>query len=218
MDEEFLKEISAQLRKPHGEFGYEVAQKMNESNRAMNLTTINAMELCDNDTVVEIGMSNGFFVSRIIEQAKNITYWGFDHSQEMVEASNALNKKLVEKKHATFEVADIQKLPLENNSINKIFTVNTLYFWDDIKATLNEFRRVLKPDGMLLISIRPEACMKAYPSNKYSFEYFTPNKVSKLLTKNGFSVQKVIEEKEPEVEVMGKKLIPEFAIIIAQKS
>ncbi len=215
-DETFLKEVAAQLRKPTGEFGSEVASAMNESNKAMNLATISALQIEDGNHILEVGMGNGFFVSHILTQAEDLNYTGVDYSEDMVRSASSINKEHIELGHAAFFTSGARKLPVSNQSIDRLFTVNTIYFWENRSAILDEFKRVLNPNGLLAIAIRPQRCMKEYPSTQFNFEYYSPEQVCTLLTTHGFIITQVIEEMEPETEVLGKSIHPEFSIILAR--
>lgn len=48
--------------------------------------------------------------------------------------------------------ADVSKLPFADQSVDVIFSSLCLQWVDDLPAVLSEFRRVLRPDGMLLFS------------------------------------------------------------------
>jgi ubiquinone/menaquinone biosynthesis C-methylase UbiE len=43
------------------------------------------------------------------------------------------------------------EIPLENESIDLLITVNTLHEFSDKKKTIEEIRRVLKPEGQAVI-------------------------------------------------------------------
>ena len=215
MEENFMEEVAAQLRKPTGEFGIEVAYKMNESNLQMNLTTIHTLKIKGGDSVLEIGMGNGFFAKDVLSKANNIRYIGCDYSQDMIDQATSINKQNIDSNKVSIYLAEAQHLPVKDSSINVLFTVNTLYFWEDKIEILNEIKRVLSSNGQLVIAIRPERCLKEYPSTRFNFEYFTTENVTELLTNNGFKVDKVIHEKEPEVEILQKFITPEFSIISA---
>ncbi len=214
-DQDFFKEVAAQLRKPTGEFGYEVAQKMNESNREMNLTIIAALDIKEGNNVLEVGMGNGFFIKDILSKADGINYVGCDYSQDMIKLASTLNSKFINTGQASFHQSEAHHLPVDNDSIDHLFTVNTIYFWDDIPSILSEFKRVLKKYGTLSIAIRPESCLRQYPSTQYDFEYYTSKQVIDLLIANGFTKSKLIEVKEAEIEILGIKVIPEYAVILA---
>lgn len=214
-DQDFFKEVAAQLRKPTGEFGYEVAQKMNESNREMNLAIIAALEIKEGNNVLEVGMGNGFFVKDILSKADGINYIGCDYSQDMIKLASTLNSKFTNAGQASFHQSEARHLPVDNNSIDHLFTVNTIYFWDDIPSILSEFKRVLKEKGTLAIAMRPEGCLRQYPSTQYNFEYYSSNQVIDLLLANGFSITNLIEVKEAEMEILENTIIPEYAVILA---
>ena len=217
MDEDFIKEIAAQLRKPSGELGNEVAQRMNEGNREMNLGTIDMLEISANDHVLEIGMGNGFFAKDILSRAEGVTYTGCDYSEDMIRLAEELNKEFVQAGKASFIHCEGHNIPLPDHSANKLFTVNTLYFWDDAEAMLSEFRRVLKPGALLSITIRPASSMRKYPTTKYNFEFFEKEDVQQLLASNGFEVTHSIQVTEQhEVEIFEKTFHAEYAVVQAR--
>lgn len=156
MLDEYHINVAKQLRQPTGDEAEEVGKRMNEGNLFMNLVTIESLPLNSNDTLLEIGMGNGFFVHHLFEQQPNISYTGIDFSEKMVEASEAMNAELIVHGKVKFELGDISKTHFENQSFNHIFTVNTIYFWENVEVTLNEIKRILKPQGTLTIAIRPK--------------------------------------------------------------
>ena len=214
MDEQLLKEIAAQLRKPQGDFGNEVAEKMNLSNREMNLNAIQSLDIRPDEIVLEAGMANGHFVKDVLNSASNVHYIGCDYSADMVKLATQKNQNLIENGQVQFFEADLQNLPVEDFSIQKLFTVNTLYFWDDVPATLTEFRRVLNPEGTLSLTFRPKHCIEKYPSTQRGFSYFTRDKVISLMETAGFTIVKVIEEQEPEVDIAGNIFCPEYVVVV----
>ncbi len=217
MEEDLLKEIAAQLRKPNGEMGADVATRMNEGNREMNMATIDALDIQDHQQIVEIGMGNGFFVKEILSRAENVNYTGCDYSEDMVNAASTLNAEFVTKGNARFVKTTADELPFEFHSIDTLFTVNTLYFWDDPSTTLSEFMKVLKPDGKLVITIRPGHCLKKYPTTKYNFTHYEREDLTMLLEKNQFQVLKCIEVTEQQkVEILGESFASEFLVVVAR--
>ena len=64
LTEEEIKEVAAQLRKPVGENGTEIGKLMNVGNAPMNRHTLAVLNPEPNDSILEVGMGNGFFVRR----------------------------------------------------------------------------------------------------------------------------------------------------------
>jgi ubiquinone/menaquinone biosynthesis C-methylase UbiE len=216
MDEETLKAIAKQLRQPHGDYAIQVGTKMNEGNFHINLYTIEALHLTSGDNILEIGMGNGYFVKNIVSGDNTIKYTGCDFSEIMVEEAIKKNEEYIKAGQVNFQLANANGLPFNNETFDKIFSVNTIYFWENQRATLEEIRRVLKPEGQIVISIRPKSVMEHYPFVKYGFNMFTKDDLISLLSKNNFQVIKTIEKKEPEQEISGEKINVESLIVCAK--
>lgn len=204
---EEIIEMAAQLRKPIGEKGLEIGDFMNKGNGPMNLHTLAVVNPKANDRILEIGMGNGNFVSNILSLHPSIHYAGLDYSATMVEEATKNNQKWVDEKRAQFIEASMDKMPFEDGTFNKLFTINTLYFWDDPQKILQEFKRVLKENGTVLISIRPKHIMEKLPVTIHGFKHYDEAAAVNLLKNAGFKNVMVTEIKEPETEIMGQKRV-----------
>ncbi|HKC36076.1 MAG TPA: class I SAM-dependent methyltransferase [Chitinophagaceae bacterium] len=218
MEYKDFKTIARQLRKPHGALGKETGAMMNKGNKLMNLAAIEQLEINANDNILEIGMGNGYFVKHVLANDKTIRYDGCDFSEIMVEDAIISNKDYVENGQARFTPANANNLPYINEHFNKVFTVNTIYFWDKIEEVLSEIRRVLKKDGLLIISLRPKSVMDNIPVTKYGFKTFSKIDCIELLTKHGFEIINVIEEEDLDIELFGEKFRNAFMIVKAIKN
>lgn len=217
MDEITAKQIAAQLKKPHGEDGIKMGEWMNRGNVQINLDTLEILNSTSGDTILEVGMGNGFFIHHMLQKNGNITYTGADFSDVMIAEAKRINEKWIKKKQASFVLCDAVSLPFKDAGFNKIVTVNTIYFWDDAAAVLTEFKRVLQPKGKLLIALRPKRLMKNYPFTKKGFNMFTKKEAELILKLNGFNLLKSVEKKEPDFELNGKLFKMESQIIESQK-
>jgi protein-L-isoaspartate O-methyltransferase len=106
MDQQTLKHIAAQLRKPEGEGATRVGEKMNDGNRFINLRAIRRLEVKPGDNILEIGMGNGFFVESVLSVAPTVRYTGCDYSPEMVQQATGLNQAAVASGQARFLTAE----------------------------------------------------------------------------------------------------------------
>lgn len=215
MEEEKLIMIASQLRKPEGEDGIKTSESMNQGNKFMNLQTIDMVNPSANDRILEVGMGNGWFVGEILERHPTIHYTGFDYSPLMVQEAKRINAGWVDKKRADFVLGDVSSLPFPDKSFNKIFTVNTIYFWKDNATVFKEFRRILKPGGILIIAIRPKRQMKNYPFTKYGFTMYSNSDLKEMLIANGFGVRKAQENYEADYEFNGSVIKMENLIVEA---
>lgn len=217
MDEEQIKAIAAQLRKPEGEFGKQLGVRMNDSNQYINRNTITTMDPAPGDNILEIGMGNGFFVNEILSADQSIRYTGCDFSEIMVEEASRLNEAFVKTGRAQFIHGEADNLPFISGTFNKVFTVNTLYFWENSSKIFAEIRRVLEPQGQLVIGIRPRSNMAQLPFVKYGFTMFSKEELTDLLARNFFNTLNVQENVEPEQELNGEKFSMVSLIVTAVK-
>jgi len=213
MDEDELKQLAAQLRQPTGDMGIEVGIRMNHGNLHMNTNTLQAIQLKPGNHVVEIGMGNGHFVQNIFKMYGDVQYSGCDFSELMVKESIKNNELWVAENKAHFYHTTAHKLPLDTNSVDVIFTINTLYFWENPVLILAEFKRVLKNTGQLFITIRPKWYMEKMAFTKYGFTMYNETEVKELLVTNGFKVKNIQEYLDPPIVVEGEEVSP-LSIIV----
>ena len=214
MDESTLQILAAQLRKPEGEAGKKTGEMMNFGNRHINRAAIEKLDPRPGEKILEIGMGNGFFVKEIFFRENSVEYFGCDYSKLMVEEAKAMNENFVANGQAKFFLSSADKLPLEENFFDKIFTVNTIYFWENPREVLAEFRRVLKPGGKIFLAFRPKRTMQNYPFVQYGFTLYSADDTKKLLEENSFRVEDTIEAREPDQEIAGEKVAVEHAIAV----
>lgn len=216
MDETALIGLAAQLRKPAGEWATKVGEFMNTGNALLNKRAIDALQVQPNDSILEIGMGNGFFVKDILAFHETASYTGYDYSQEMVNEAVKNNTGFVEANRAAFFCGDARKMLFKDAAFNKVLTVNTIYFWDNREEVLAEIARVLLPGGMLVIGIRPEHIMKAYPMTKYGFKMYSSRELQDFLIAGGFSIASVTEADEPQHEI-GGMLVDVASLIVCAR-
>jgi ubiquinone/menaquinone biosynthesis C-methylase UbiE len=217
MNEEEAQRLASQLRKPEGEMGLQVGERMNEGNKFMNLHTIAQLNLQPHEHIVEIGMGNGFFVQELFKKQPLIIYTGCDFSELMVQESIKNNQEWIDKNQARFFHAPAHDLPFIDESIDKIFTINTLYFWENPSQVINECHRILMPQGKLLICFRPKKYMQHFPFTQYGFHMYSQEEAIELFATPGWQVVEVVEKKDPPINWYGEQLEPESLILVVQK-
>jgi ubiquinone/menaquinone biosynthesis C-methylase UbiE len=217
MTEEDFKKLAEQLRKPHGKEGVEVGKMMNPGNLAIYTDAMRALNIQDQDRLLEIGPGNGFFVKDLLSKANEVTYAGCDFSELMVEQCHEMNREFIQEGRAQFVHAECHQMPFEPEAFTKILTVNTIYFWPDPMATLNEFHRVLTPSGTLTIALRPEHKMKNIPFTKHGFAFWTEEKLYELFEASPFSLVSIEHHIEPTTGFAGRSMQMENYVVIAEK-
>ena len=98
----------------------------------------------------DLGCGSGFFTVPLSRKVKKV--YGIDVQKEMLAF---LEQKIQWQKIGNIEplLSEKDEIPLENESIDLLITVNTLHEFADKKKTIEEIRRVLKPKGQAVILI-----------------------------------------------------------------
>ncbi len=168
-----VKKMAELLRCPDGEMAGEITDFMARANRKIYDFVYSKMELSKGLNVLELGMANGAFVNDLFILEPYLRYTGIDYSLQMVEHSILQNQMLIADKQVTFLQGNISELPIESNSIDLFFTVNTHYFWEDFEKCKNEIIRVLKNGGQFIIGGRTKESLLKFEFSNFGFNLYS---------------------------------------------
>jgi ubiquinone/menaquinone biosynthesis C-methylase UbiE len=212
-----LKEMASQLGNPTGPGGLKVGQMMNLSNNAMIATTVALLGIQDGQCILEIGQGNGKHVHSILGEKQNLKYTGLDISETMIAEATQLNSISVMDGTVNFVLANGKTVPFASHSFDRIFTVNTIYFWKQPLAYAKEIRRVLKPDGIFNLAVTDKSFMEKLPWIKYGFQLYDKKSVSKVVVDAGFEIVEVVEQVDITIGNMGQPVERDIMVFICRK-
>ncbi|TCD00934.1 class I SAM-dependent methyltransferase [Pedobacter psychroterrae] len=217
LSEEQLKGIANQLSCPTGEGGLKTAENMALHNDNMISVTIDALTLQNADAVLEIGPGSATHLDKLFVKAAGLSYTGADISDLMISEAMKNNTALVKNGQAGFFLSDGKTLDFENNTFDKIFTVNTLYFWNDPVGYASEILKVLKPGGMFCLCFAPKEFMVKLPFTGYVFKLYSLEDAQAVLTSAGFDIVNVGKYDEEVRSNAGETISRDFIVITAGK-
>lgn len=215
MEKEELKILAQNLANPQGEKGIEIGEMMNATNISMTLESIRTLVMEDDQHILEIGHGNAGHLKSIMSLAKNLRYTGVDISETMHNEAKRLNKEF--ENQADFILYEGKKLPFQDGIFNKIFTVNTVYFWENPVEFLNEIYRVLKDDGTFVLTFGQRDFMEKLPFTEYDFTLYNNNEMEELISKSHFKRMKISEKKEEIKSKTGEETIQRIYTILTIK-
>lgn len=177
-------------------------------------------------TVLDAACGPGKYAEILIEKGATLT--GFDISPRMVELAKERNKNRGE-----FFAHDLSQPMgmLENESFDTVVCALALHYLEDWNTTMQEFCRVLKPNGALVISMEHPFFEHLYFKSKKYFEveavkatwsgfgkrikmhsYRRPlMECIQPITNNGFYIDQIIEPKPvPEFEKYDRRHFKEL--------
>jgi arsenite methyltransferase len=87
-------------------------------------------------------------------------------------------------------------LPLDDNSVDTLITLNTVYFISELDAACAELARVLRPGGRAVIGIGDPDVMARLPFAPHGFIIRRVGEIAAALQNSGLQVeQRRIDEK-----------------------
>lgn len=81
---------------------------------------------------------------------------GIDYSETMVRVAHKRNAAAIRNGLVDLRQGDVRSLPYGDEEFDRAFTIHCLYFWAEPTKCLREVRRVLRPKGVLAITILPK--------------------------------------------------------------
>ncbi len=165
---------------------------------------INHAEPQPGETCVDLGSGRGNDVIRLAEEVGENGYvYGIDISEGMI-AKAVANLNKFEVANASVLQAELEKLPLENGSVDLVISNCTINHASDKQKVWNEIYRILKPGGRFVVSDiyaaspiadeyrnDPVAVAECWAGAVTRAEYLT------MLETAGFGDIRIHEESEP---------------------
>jgi SAM-dependent methyltransferase len=106
------------------------------------------------DSVLELGFAHARATEIAVALAKDGFVAGVEPSPDMVRLGEKRLRRAVAEGRAEFKVGSTAEIPYEDARFDKVFSVNTVYFWSDPPVDLREQRRVLKEGGRIVVAFR----------------------------------------------------------------
>jgi ubiquinone/menaquinone biosynthesis C-methylase UbiE len=188
--------MTRQLRRPSGLLAGKVSNKMNEVNEVVYDLTLETMNLHENETILEIGFGNGRFFNKLFAKAANLKVWGIDFSKDMVAMANRNNPTYIRAGKLNLQLGSSDNLPFANDSFDKVFCINVIYFWDQPEKHLSEIHRVLKDGGEFFAAIRSKETFSHLPAADYGFTLYNEEEWKMVLEQNNFTFEGATRKRE----------------------
>ncbi|MCM1314075.1 MAG: class I SAM-dependent methyltransferase [Prevotella sp.] len=181
--------------KPQGSAGEEMLTRMNISHYDVTGWAMDFMELSGNETVLDIGCGGGETLHRMSRKTTaHLT--GMDYSPVSVKMTSEHNAEIISSGRMNVIEASVEKMPFDDNSFDRIITVESFYFWKNPPENLKEVHRVLAGNGIFLIVADIHGSAELSDKEienikKYNLYNPTPEEFEKLLVNAGFSDVKI---------------------------
>jgi ubiquinone/menaquinone biosynthesis C-methylase UbiE len=142
--------------------------KMERHHLDITQKTLRLMELNPDERVLDLGCGSGWATRLLAQLAGHGRVVGIDISDEMVRQART---ESAQSHDIEFRVGSAAQIPSEDNSFDKVLSVESFYYYPDQYRALEELFRVMAPKGWLFILIN------LYTDNPYSLQWVPKLKV-----------------------------------------
>ncbi|MDR0850468.1 MAG: class I SAM-dependent methyltransferase [Christensenellaceae bacterium] len=171
-----------QFRKPTG-FGGKISTfLMNVINGPMYKVIERSVK--QNSTILDIGFGNGYALKQLLKLSNSVFY-GIDISADMQKLACRKNKKSIERGRLHLAEASVEAIPFKQ-SFGQIYTINTVYFWEDLKAGFQEVYSKLEPGGEFLNICYTKQWLEKTSFTQYGFAKYSEEELLSAAKEAGF--------------------------------
>lgn len=209
------------MRSPEsGPKGFLAMALMKRFNAQSTREGIRRLQLKNSDTYVEIGAGNGDGLIALLNLSNHQSSTKSTMPKRVVlieiskrfrnELHKIIQKSNADTSHIEIHSKDCIEMPyLNDNSVDKIFGMNVVYFLHPLEAYLQEMKRVLKPGGKIVFGCK----FGSVPKQGATVEFVNVNRneICNALSREGFDVstEKVVVDEDIEtsnyIEIVGVK-------------
>ena len=137
MDERLRLEFNDWARAGRGE-------GMERGHRPVGEQAIELMAIPVDARVLDVGCGSGWATRLMAEKASRGSVVGIDIADEMIKLARETSASFP---NVNFRVASAESLPFGDGEFTHSFSMESLYYYADMPAALQEIKRVLKPGG-----------------------------------------------------------------------
>ena len=184
--------LRSQFGKPSGLFGtLFMGPILNLSNTRLVNAAVELLNPRPKDAILDIGFGGGLSLVALAAAAPQAKIVGVDYSREMVEAAARLVRDKGLGARVSAKWGDVAQLPFRAATFDRVLTVNSLYYWPHLSASLREVARVMKPGASLAAGFRSAASLGPLTRGWEGFWLYEPQQFARIMRRAGFEILRV---------------------------
>ena len=207
------KELIKNARKPVGELGNQILDRMNKSHESMAQWGVSHFVIDEDSKILDIGCGGGRNIQRFASQiSENGRVVGIDYSEVSVEKSIKLNQEAIDRGIVNVLQASVSDMPFYDETFDIVTGFETIYFWPDFINDLKEVNRVLKKGGIVFFcneAVYREGEMEKYDDlvELLDMKIYSEDVLKESLEKTGFEDFKAyIDDENDWICVIARKI------------
>ncbi len=120
---------------------------MEKGHRPVGEQAVELMKLSASARVLDVGCGSGWATRLMAEKVSRGPVIGIDIADEMIKLAREESASFA---NVDFQVASAEKLPFTDGEFTHAFSMESLYYYENMLAALSEIKRVLKPGGVFV--------------------------------------------------------------------
>jgi SAM-dependent methyltransferase len=125
------------------------------SNVERNRWVVSLLDVSPTDRILEVGCGPGVALAELARRAPDGYVCGIDRSEVMVGQARRRGAGPVRAGVLDIRLGSAEHLPEFDRPFDRIIAVNSLGFWPEPVARLEEMRKALRPGGVIAIASQP---------------------------------------------------------------
>ena len=171
---------------PRGLFGrLFMARMLNQANLPGNGLVFDLMSLTQTDNVLEVGFGGGDLLFRFADAVGAGMVDGLELSKPMLDRARKRVRREGLERRVQLHEGSVGALPFEDDRFDGACSVNTIYFWPDLRAGLRELARVLHPGGRLVLGFGSDTDMRRAGYEERGFSLYSSEQIEAGLETEG---------------------------------
>jgi len=153
--------------------------------------------------ILDIGFGNGYLIKKLAVKT-DATIHGIDISKDMVRAATKRNKKAVKDGRVVLTMGATDNIPCDTQ-FDFIYTVNTVYFWENLSQGLSAIRDKIKDGGVFMNVLFTNEFLNKHSYTQYGFAKYEPEELLKTTIEAGFTAEIIEIEKDKSYYILATK-------------
>ena len=187
-----VQAMFTQFRKPTGWMAKFIGLGMNREHEKVWRWGLEHITVAPDAIVLDVGCGGGGTVKILAQAASRGKVYGVDYSEDVLLTARRVNRALIGQGYIELKHGSVSDLPFPDDTFDLVTAFETSMFWPNPVGDLREVRRVLKPDGTLLIANEAYADVRFEKRNTKwarlaNFQLQTPEETRQCLIEAGYA-------------------------------
>lgn len=181
--------IAKQLGHPSGLRGRLVGIALNRGNRALVNAAVQALQAEPASQVADVGFGGGVGLRFLLGSVgRSGVVHGVEISETMLARAGRRYRREIAAGRLALQQGSLTRLPFDDEQLDGVITVNTIYFVTELDRAFSELARVVNRSGRIVIGLADPDVMAKMPTSRHGFHLRPVPDLVETLRRAGLAV------------------------------